>query len=174
MGNLVVRYGCYYGLALMVGFGLSYILIGTSPENFTKSEIAGYSVMVLSSISIYFATKQYKVNKEGQPMLFSDGLKVGFGVSAIGGLFFALYNWLYVNVLEPGFLQTYLQYSEQQIRESGEDAATIDRQLQELASYSDLMNSQLFYLFVMFMTVFLIGVLFTLVTAIAMKEQPNN
>lgn len=170
MRNVIIRFGCYYGLALIVGFALSYLLIGTSPENFTKSEIAGYSVMVLSSISIYFATKQYKTNKDGQPMLFSDGLKVGLGVSAIGSMFFAFYNWLFVNILEPGFMQTYLQYSEQQIRNSGEDAATIEMQLQELASYSELMNSQLFYLFVMFMTVFVIGVLFTLVTAVAMKD----
>lgn len=168
--KVIVRYGCYYGIALIIGFGLSYLLIGTSTENFTKSEIAGYSVMVLSSISIYFATKQFKANKDGQPMLLSEGLRVGISVSVIGSAFFAFYNWIYVNILEPDFLQTYMQYSEQKIRESGEDAATINTQLQELANYSELMTSQWFFLFVMFMTIFLIGALFTIVTAFAMKD----
>ncbi|GAC16094.1 DUF4199 domain-containing protein [Aliiglaciecola lipolytica] len=170
MKTYIIRYGVIYGLVLLIGFFISYLILGTAPENFAKSEVIGYSVMILSSISIYFATKQYKQSLGGKPMRFFQGLKIGSGVSMIGGLFFGLYNWVYIRWLQPDFLNQYLAYSEQQIRQSGAEQAVIERQLGELATYSELLQNEFLYLLIMFMTVFVIGMAFSIVTAATLKD----
>lgn len=171
MKTYILKYGLIYGLALTIGFYLSYLIIGNSSDNYTKSEIVGYSVMILSSLSIFFATRAYKDATSTKQMTFWNGAQIGGSVSFIGAFMFAVYNWLFVNVLEPDFIATYIQYTEQQIRSSGESLETINLQLQELNEYAQMMESEWFYLFVMFMTVFMIGLFFTLASSAILRDK---
>lgn len=170
MNKAITQFGLIYGGCLVLGFYLSYLILGSEPENYTKGEIVGYSVMILSSITIYFALRQYKTERVGQPLSFWRGFGLGAGVSFIGGLIFALYNVFYINYLHPEFIDEYIAYSAQNILSSGTDAQQVQQQLAELQDYARLMESDAFYAFVMFMTVFVIGLLFSLVTAIATKD----
>lgn len=164
----ILRYGLYYGLCLGAGFYLSYLLLGTSSDNYGKSEVVGYSVMVFSSITIYLAMKHYRDNVNEGYLNFTGGLKIGLGMSVIGGLAFALYNWLYLNFIHPTFMDEYYVFHSEQIRNSGESEAAIEQQLLELTKAQEMMLDGGF-LPIMFLTVFFIGTLFTLVTAAALK-----
>lgn len=169
MTSTIKRYGVFYILILLFGFVLSYLILGDSQENYDKSEIVGYSIMLLASVTVFLAIKEYKTKQNNGNLSFIQGFKIGISVSAIGGLGFGLYNWVYINWLNPNFLSDYMAYSEQQIRDSGLSEAQINQQLAELAEYSDLIQHQGFNVLLMFATVFLIGLLFTVVSALALK-----
>ena len=174
MTPTILRFGLLFGMALAIGFFASYLLVGTAPENYGKSEIVGYSVMIISSIAVFFAVKEFRDQRNGGQLTFLQGIGIGTSVSAIAGLCFALYNWVYITWLQPGFLKEYQAYSEQQIRQSGQSAEVIEQQLAELAQFSALMDTGIGYLAVMFATVFFIGLLFTLVTAATLKSTHTN
>jgi hypothetical protein len=71
--------------------------------------------------------------------------------------------------INPTFTATYVQYSEQQIRSSGVEPLVMKQQLAELAHYADLMSNNFTQSMVMFATVFIIGMLFSVVSAFAFR-----
>lgn len=170
MQNIVVRYGLYYAVALCVGFVGSYLIFGNDPENYTKSEILGYSIMLFTSVVVVFAIREAKQQRNNS-LSFVRGFGIGLGVSAIGACSFAIYNWVYVVWLHPEFLGEYMAYHEAQIRGSGLSDSAVQQQLSELATYSDLMSNPLMMAAVMFFTVFVIGSLFGLVAAFAFRAK---
>ncbi len=171
MFQTIKRYGLIQGLFLFIAFFASYFIFGDSPENYSKGEVYGYSMMILSCTAIFLAAKHYRDVQNNGVMKFGAGVGLGLGVSAIGASIFALYNWVYLTWLNPNFLSEYQTWHEAQIRTSGLSEAEINRQLAELAQSSEMMQSMSVMLVIMFLTVFFIGALFSLVTAAALKSD---
>ena len=115
----IIRFGLLHGLALVIGFYASHLVLGTSPDNFTVGEIVGYSVMIISSLAVVMGIIDYKHKRAPAPLGFMGALGVGLGISLIAAHVFALYNWFYLVFINPTFTTTYQQYSEQKIRSSG-------------------------------------------------------
>lgn len=175
MFSHILRYGLLFGIALGIGFFVSYLIFGNDPNNFSKGEVVGYSVMIISAVAVVYGIKDYKENVNNGELSFLSGFGIGAGISAIAGLIFGLYMMIYLKWLNPTFTETYMKYSEEQIRMSGVSDEVMQAQLGELATYSDMMSNDLLQSAVMFATVFMIGLLFSLVSAAAMKTNaPNN
>jgi hypothetical protein len=167
--HTIIRFGLIYGLALGIGFYVSHLVLGTSTDNFTKGEIVGYSVIIISSLAVVMGIKEYKQKRAPAPLGFMGAFGVGLGISLIAANMFALYNWLYLEFINPTFTATYIQYSEQQILSSGLETVEIEQQLEELAHYAELMSNNFTQSMLMFATVFIIGLLFSLVSALALR-----
>jgi hypothetical protein len=165
----IIRFGLIYGVALVISFYISHLVLGTNPDNFTMGEIVGYSVMIISSLAVVMGIKEYKQKRAPIPLGFMGALGVGLGISLIAANIFALYNWLYLEFINPTFTDTYVQYSEQQIRSSGLEPIVIEQQLEELAHYAELMSNNFTQSMLMFATVFIIGLLFSLVSSLALR-----
>lgn len=170
MRNIILKYGLYYAAALCLGFVASYFIFGSDPNNYSKSETLGYSIMLFTSIIVVLAVRAASQQLSEGASFFSR-LGVGLGVSAIGGLAFAVYNWLYAVWLHPEFLGEYVAYHEAQIRQSGLDENAMQQQLTDLAAYSDLMSNSILMAGIMFFTVFVIGSLFGLCAAFAFRAK---
>jgi hypothetical protein len=170
MTRIIGKFGLIYILILASCFYLSFIILEDSPENYSIGEVIGYSIMLIASLTIFFAIKEFKERHNNGHLSFLQGLKIGSLISTIGGIGFGIYNWVYLNWLNPNFTAEYMAYSEQKIRNSDLSEQQIATQLAELAQYSDLMQSDLFNIVLMFATVFIIGLLFTLVSAAALKN----
>ena len=125
--------------------------------------------MIISSLAVVMGIKEYKQKRAPAPLGFMGALGVGLGISLIAANMFALYNWLYLEFINPTFTATYIQYSEQQILSSGLEPIVIEQQLEELAHYADLMSNNFTQSMLMFATVFIIGLLFSLVSALALR-----
>lgn len=165
----IIRFGLLFGLALVIGFYASHLLLGTTPNNFIVSEMVGYGVMIISSLAVIMGIKDYKQNRAPAPLGFMGGLGVGLGISLIAAHVSALYNWLYLVFINPTFTTTYLQYSEQKIHSSGLEPIVIEQQLADLADYAELMSNNFTQSVLMFATVFVIGLLISVVSALALR-----
>lgn len=67
-----------------------------------------------------------------------------------------------------------MEWTEQKILSSNASQATIDRQLDELQAYSEFMSNDFLQATVMFVTVFMIGIVFSLVSAAAMRTSTKQ
>ena len=165
----IIRFGLLYGLALVIGFYASHLAIGTSPDNFTLGEIVGYTVMFISSLAVIMGIKDFKQKRFPAPLGFMGGLGVGSGISLLAAHVFALYNWFYLVFINPTFTATYIQYSEQKINSSGLEARVIEQQLAKLVDYAELLDNNFTQSMVMLASVFVIGLLFCVVSAWALR-----
>jgi hypothetical protein len=71
--------------------------------------------------------------------------------------------------INPTFTTTYIQYSEQKINSSGLEPKVIEQQLVKLADNADLVSNNFTQSVVMFASVFVIGILFSVVSAWALR-----
>ncbi|AGH43432.1 hypothetical protein C427_1323 [Paraglaciecola psychrophila 170] len=165
----IIRFGSLCGLALVIGFYTSHLALGSTTDNFTTGEIVGYSVMFISSLAIIMGIKDYKQKRSPAPLGFMGALGVGLGISLIAAHIFILYNWFYLVFINPTFTSSYIRYSEQKIISSGLEPTVIEQQLSELADYADLVGNNFTPSMMMFATVFVIGLLFSIVSAIALR-----
>lgn len=171
MKNTLLKFGFSAGAILFVGFYASHLLLGTSPDNYGKGELVGYSLMLVSTIMILLGLKEHK-SQQGY-LTFGQGMGLGTGINLIAASIFAIYNWVYLKWVHPDFTAEYMAYSEQQIRASGNSQMVIEQQLAELLQYADLMGNIYLQSAVMFATVFFIGLAVTLVGSLALKQpQP--
>jgi len=171
MNRPAIKFGLLQGLLLGLGFFGSHLVLGADPENFAVSEIVGYSIIVLCSVLIFTGMLAFRRHRLPQTTGFRAALWTGVQISLVGSALFAAYNWFYLEFINPEFTSTYMTWSEEQIRNSGLSADTIERQLQELATYGDLMSNNFLQAMVMFATVFIIGLLCALVGAAAIRNE---
>lgn len=75
----IIRFDLLYGLALVIGFYISHLVVGTRPDNFTLGEIVGFSVMLISSLAVIMGIKDFKQKRFPAPLGFMGGLGVGSG-----------------------------------------------------------------------------------------------
>lgn len=172
--TIILRFGLLYGLALGVGFYGSHLALGTSPDNFSLGEIIGYSVMIISSLAVVMGIRDYRDKRRPHHTEFLSAFGVGLGITLIASSLFALYNWVYLEKINPEFTQTYIAYTEQQVLSSGLPEEQIQQQLTELAHYAELMSNNVTQSMLMFATVFIIGLLFSLISALAVRTPPTN
>lgn len=168
MKKTVLRFGSISGFILVKLSAISYLTIGTDPNNYALSEIVGYTSMVLSLAIIFFALMHHR-KKQGH-LNFGQGFVIGLGISTIAALLFAIFDVFYTTVIEPDFMTNYMNYYVEQIKNNPNLSET-DRmtQLVELEAYADM--SPAFMGFIMFVTVWMIGIIMTLIAAAIFKSK---
>lgn len=171
MKKVIINFGVIYGLALGLGFFVSHLIFGTDPNNFSISEVVGYGIIIISSIAVIFGILDYRNNQNSGQIGFFQGLGIGSAISAIAGLFFGAYNFIYLKWINPDFTETYMEYSRLQIETSGASEAIKEQQLHDLAQYAELMSSDLLQSALMFVTVLLIGFVFSLISAAMLRKS---
>ena len=171
MQQNILKYGLISGSIIVLIPVISGWIIGTDPETFRMGEIIGYSTMLLSLLMIFLAVNEYKKNNPDLPLTFAKALLIGLGISAIAGIMFGVYNWVYVTFLEPEFMDQYFNYYIENIRNSGASQSDIDSQIAKLEEEKAFFMNPFVSFFAMFITVFGIGLIISLVSAFSQSTK---
>ena len=169
----------YYGIlgaSILVGLNFVYFLLFGVVSDFFLGEVVGYSAIVLSLSLIFFGIKSYRDRQARGQLSFAKAFATGVGIALIPSLAFAIYNYIYFTILDPGFVEKYFEYSKKSIRESGAPEHEIEAKLLAVDQMmaDPFQSSELFQAAVMFATVFLIGVVISLVSSVILKTSKNS
>ncbi len=171
MRHSILKFGLISG-SIIVGIPLlSGLVIGYGPETFKTGEIIGYSTMILSMLIIFIAVKEYQKAHRSEVVGFLKILSIGAGISTIAGLMFGIYNVIYVEFIDPEFMQQYYQYYIEGIKSSGAAAAEIERQISQLEREKDMFMNPIVNFFAMFVTVFMIGLSVSVISGLFQKDR---
>lgn len=172
MNRPIIRFGLI-SAAILVGVNLIILLIFgvPEPEDYSLGEVIGYATIVVSLIPVYFAIKYYRDRRAENHMGFWRGVAVGVGVAAFPSVAFALYNFVYVKWIDPDFTQTYYEYSMESAR-STMSAAEFQQFASEIEAQQAMFSDPLVMTVVMFLTVFLIGLVIAGVSALILHRKP--
>ena len=156
--------------AILVAVNLvSLVVFGTDPENYGIGEIVGYATIVCSLILVFIGIRELEFS--GLNNSFLKRMLVGSGISVFPAVAFGLYNVIYVKWIDPEFMETYTQYSldKMQAELSPEEFEIAKAQtMEQMAMFDNLF----FQFFIMFMTVFIIGLIISLLAATYFQVKP--
>jgi len=171
MKKIVLTFG------LISGAILSLMMVATMPFidkiGFDKSEILGYTTMVLSFLMVYAGIRSYRDNIGRGSITFTRAAGVGLLITLISCLCYVV-TWeiLYFNLPSMHqFMDKYAAYTVDQARASGASQEAIQVQLREIGKYKELYENPLFNVAITFSEPFPVGLLITLISAAILKKR---
>lgn len=163
MKTTIYRYALRAG-ALLVLLGLINWLLIAKPLGYQAAEIVGYVSMILSLSMIFFAIRHFRTQYGNGSVSFGQGFRIGILITLITSGVFYVYTALYFTVWGKDFKAW---------ADAHYKASMSPEQYQALMTQMEqpLYNSAAFQGLVMFLTVFFIGLIITLISAVVLKKD---
>lgn len=169
MKSTVFRYGLYASL-LILGLSAFSLFILAKSADYSTQEIAGYLTIALSMIFVYFGIRHYRDKVNGGVLRFGEGLKLGILIALIPSICFGLFDILYTQVINPDWSAEYYKHYTDQIRAST-PADQVQAKLDKLDKQRELFSSPAMEFLLMFLTVFVIGVIASVISALTLRRS---
>ncbi|MDO6428792.1 DUF4199 domain-containing protein [Thalassotalea sp. 1_MG-2023] len=170
MKKLIMKYGLIAGVVVVCIPFIGSLVMGSDPSTYQMGEIIGYSTMIFSLLTIFLAVKEYKVQCN-EVVSFKQIFLLGIGITFIAAFMFGVYNVLYATVIEPDFMNNYFNYYIENIRNSGATEEVINQQIAQLEQEKSFFMNPLVNFSVMFASVFMIGLIISVVFAFSQSER---
>lgn len=167
MRNLVLKYGGLIA-AILIAVMLVPLAFQTTDQmiaNMDLGEIVGYTTMIVATGLIFFALREHRNRNLGGVMSFRTGFLTGLAVSAVAAVLFGLATALFYAWIGPERTHEFMQAY---VVARSEDASAA---LAAYESQRGLWGNPLFQGFVMFATVFPIGLVMSLVSAAVLRAR---
>ena len=168
MKKTVIRYGLYGALTICSLFLISWYVL--DDLSFTTQEVLGYASMVISLGFVYFGIKHFRDRENHGKVNFKKALTVGVLISLITAVAFGLLDVLFTEVLNPEFMEEYYEATVKSMRDSL-PPDEFEVQLVEIESQKEMFSNPLFSFGLMAMTVFVIGFIISLISALILQRK---
>jgi hypothetical protein len=171
MMKVVLTFGMISGAILAGMFALMLPQAMRGVVDFDKSEIAGYTSIVLSMLLVFFGIRSYRNNVGGGRITFGRGVGVGLLITLIAcGIYVVTWEIAYYNFI-PDFADKYGAHVVAKLRSEGASAAAIAKASQQMATYKRLAANPFINAGMTFMEVFPVGLIVTLVSAAILRKK---
>lgn len=152
MKNTVTKFGLY-GFLLATGLFLAGLYFGKEMD-FSIQEVVGYATMIVSLIFVFFGIKHFRDNENDGKISLTKGLLIGFLISAFTASGIAIADYIYTAFINPDF---FIEYADM-LRKQGYEG--------EIPDWGSGFTA-----FVMFLTVLLIGIIISLISALLLQRK---
>lgn len=169
MQKTVLRYGTY-GFALMLSILAIEFLVFKNNYNFAVQEVIGYVTIVLSLLFVYFGIQHWRDKYNAGLLSFGQGLKLGTLITLFPSIAFGLITLLEMGVLDPEFSDKYYGHRVAQATAST-PPDKLQEVLQNLQAEKEMFASPFIQFAVMFLTVFLIGIVISVISALMLQRK---
>ncbi len=171
MKPVVFRYGLYSAIIIIVLGAIHLAFLDQT--GFAVGEVIGYLTITIAMIFVFLGIKHYRDRVNGGRLTFGQGMKLGLLIVLVPSLAFGLLDIFYTNVIDPGFFQNYLDYQITEVRKnySGEAAET---RIEKMRADMEMFKNPIWGFLFMFLTVFVIGVVVTIISSLTLRRAGNR
>ena len=173
MKGTLVKYGLIGGFIMGFGFMISIPLSG-DPPNYDTMEILGYASILIALVAIFFGIKSYRDRQLGGSIQFVKGLLTGIGISAIASAILGLYTFIHIAWIDPEFGQNYSAWEIDKIEASEMSAVEKEEAITSIKELLPALDSPIIQGLIMYGTVFVIGIIVSLISAAILKRDGEN
>ncbi|MDH3652046.1 MAG: DUF4199 domain-containing protein [Saprospiraceae bacterium] len=164
MKHVILRYGLLAGsLAIILGL-INWFLIAQQ-FGYDASQLAGYFSIILALLCVPLGMKYFRDRSATGELTFGQGLKIGMGISAVTSIVMFFYSMVFFQIAGDDFHK----WREKNLTESELEAAE-----QQLAQLPDFVLSPWFQGLLMFFIVFLIGLIVSIISSLALKNVKKS
>lgn len=168
MKTTVIRYGIYAFICAVLLF-LVILYFGQGLD-FGIQEILGYLTIFTSLVFVYFGIKHFRDRKNRGVVSLGKATAIGLLISVFASAGFTIADTIYVTLINPDFAQQYFEYSleKMEVELTPEEFKIQKRDLEEqVQKYAN----PAFNAIVMFLTVFVIGCIITLISSLVLQRK---
>lgn len=172
MKNIIVKNGLI-AIAIIMGIQfVSYLIFGLpNGSNFDNDEIVGYLSIILCLAFVFLGIREYHL-KQGKSS-FMKYMGVGSAISAFPSLAFGIYSVIYYKWIYPDFLQNYGAYQLEKMKVSL-SAEEFEVAKTQFAADMAMWDSVGMQFGIMFFTVFVIGLIITLLSSMYFQFKTSK
>ena len=168
MKKTVLRFGLYGSITICILFLISWFVLNDLP--YSTQEVLGYVSMVIALSFVFIGIKQYREKENDGKVSFKKALLIGVLISLITALAFGILDVFYTEVLNPDFMTEYYNQSVETMKASL-PSDEFEAKLTEMESQKELFSNPLFSFALMAMTVFVIGFIISLLSALVLQRK---
>jgi hypothetical protein len=171
MKKTVFRYGIISFVVLCILGFLNYL--GSINISNYSGAIGGYISILLSSVFIYFGIKQFRDKDNGGFVSYKQAFLVGVLISIFPSLANGIYDIIYVKFIDPGFMDKYYDLAIKDMKvKLPPDQFQV--KLKSLESERAMLGNLYFQFIMMFVTVFVIGIIVTAISSLVLNKKQNT
>lgn len=160
MNKHMLRFGLY-STAILIGANIiTWIIVGTKMD-YSTSELVGYLTMFISMSFVFFGVKTFRDEQNGGVISYGKALGVGTLIALVPSIAFGIYCIIFFATQGDKWM-TYAQEN------------MPAEQWEQFQAAPDFFMNPFFQGFVMFITVFLIGFAYAVVSALLVKRQKKT
>ena len=171
MKRTILTWGLISGvisITLMIGMMQFIDRIG-----FDRGEIFGYTVLVLSSLLIFFGVRSFRDNVAGGKLSFGKGFLVGLGIALVSAVcYVVVWEVVYFNFM-PDFADNYAAHMVEKAKAAGASAEKVAELTAQGVEMKRLLDNPFWNAAFTFLEPFPIGLLAALVSAGILRRKPQ-
>lgn len=168
MKRTVLKFGLYGAFTICILFLVSWFVFGDLP--YSTQEVLGYASMILSLGFVFLGIKYYRDKENEGRVRFKTALLIGVFISLITAVAFGILDVIYTEVLNPDFMTEYYARSADGLKASL-PPDLVEQKLMELEAQRELFSNPLMSFALMAMTVFVIGFIISLLSALILQRK---
>jgi len=169
MKRIVLTWGLISG-GVSVGLFLATFPLA-DVLGFDKAEVLGYTIIVASSLFVYFGVRSYRENVNGGKLTFGRGFQVGLLIAIVACL-------CYVGALEPAyyklkpdFFDKYTAYTIAKAQAAGASPAKLAKLAQQMRGFRRLYDNPWTNAAMIFVEPFPVFLGATILSAAALRKR---
>ncbi len=166
MKAVIYRYALW-AAAIMIALGMLNWFLIARPMGYRASEIVGYLSIILALSTIFLAVRHYGMRYGG--VTFRQGFRIGILITLIASVAMWVYSALYFIVFGDAFKAWVNDHYE-----STMTPAAYQAHLDQMTQMPAWVLHPVMQGFIMFLTVFFIGLIITLIAALVMKKDATQ
>jgi hypothetical protein len=112
--SFMVNNGVVLGVASVI-YSLVIYATGNHLEPHWSGSIITGAIFIGA---IFFGIKQYKTANGGF-LTWGQGVKIGVGIAVLGGVIVVIYNYIFMNFIEPDFMSQMMEVQNQVLLDQG-------------------------------------------------------
>ncbi|MBI1806140.1 MAG: DUF4199 domain-containing protein [Ignavibacteria bacterium] len=164
-----IKYGVIFA-GIVVLYVLTEHFLGFNTTRHDIGQYTRYAGVLVPILGILFGIREKRKKELNGIMTFGQGVKTGFWIALIQTTITTLWFLLYANVINPGFLDTMLEFERSTMAAAGTTEASIIQQLDQKRTFFAFPTFQIFQegLGIAY------GVLFAAMFSFFLKRKPST
>ncbi|MEO1514172.1 MAG: DUF4199 domain-containing protein [Bacteroidota bacterium] len=167
MKNTILRFGLYGGITLLVLNLFAWFVLSDTLD-YRSSEVVGYISMLIALSPVFLGIKYYRDNELDGVIGFGKAFRLGLAIALVPALFMFAYAAIFFQLWGDEFAA----WAEESFKNGPPEA--YEQYLAQMEALGPIMESPFLQGALMFVTVFLVGFIVALISAVVLQRKSTS
>ena len=174
MKKVILIYGLIAGSIVAAMMFITMPMYQSGTLNMDNGELVGYTTMVIALALVFFGIKSYRDNHANGSISFGKGFLVGILITLIACAMYGLAWEITYSKIGSEFTKKMTEKYYDDMKAKGASEAELEKAKKEWESFGEMYKNPVFrFVFTMFVEMFPIGLVITLISAAVLRKKEN-